>query len=117
MSQLWGHVCKASAGASCQGPVLAGEDGQQLGLQAAVSAHRGLLEGQQPGSTMGQCPELLAALPRVSMEDGQDLCLLLQKRNLPPENKTFCVQMQLPGRFVFKQGTLNQRAGAGFILR
>lgn len=64
---------------------------------------------------MGQCPELLAGLPRVSMEDGQDLCLLLQKRNLPPENKTFCVQMQPSGRFVFKEGTLNQRAGAGFI--
>lgn len=58
-----------------------------------------------------------AGLPPRGMEDGQALCLLLQKRDLPPENKAFCVQMQPSGRFVFIQETLNQRARTGFILR
>lgn len=44
------------------------------------------------------------SFPPCDMKDGQALCLLLRKRNLPPENKTFCVQMQpSAGLFLYRK--------------
>ena len=98
-------------------PVGSGSGGVGVAAGSALLAGD-VGEGKQPGSEMGPCPALApscqAALPPGAGEDGQALCLLLQKRDLPPENKTLCVQMQPSSRFVFIQETLNQRGRGWF---